>query len=399
MKMLEIYNNLLFYFKIHNHEGLDPSSITNSTKFLTLTYSKYYLIARLKTSFYSRLFNFLGHRVLFIFEPIENLSFTKGICLYLMAKLNMDDFNTDDFNLLNELDKKRIQGTSLFAHDVEYCIRSKTITKSTPNVVTTYFVADLYFQLYMKYKNSEYQIYFKDVVENLVATIPYFEKSATEICFQYTTVSKYHVHNANLFFAELLVKYIYMYKNNENTTKYKKLIIRSLNYSLNDFKKTSTYFYAGEETRNTQIDNYHTGYVLRSMEQIKKYGSDYINIQNLDVEIGKLLSFYLNNFIINGKYIYKYKLKTVEAHSLAESILIFSIFRDRIPEKTLHDYLNKIYKSINLLYHGGKFINKATTFLGIPIIKDKLDYIRWSQAWMFYSIACFVTQGMNRDIE
>jgi hypothetical protein len=387
MDFYKIYEALIKYFKDCNHKGLDWSSIMYSDKFFILSRSNNKYINRFKKSFYSRLVYYLGHRVLFLFEPIERITFVKGICLYLMAKINMNEFNEEDEYLLLELNKKRIKNTCLFAHDVNYYIRDKQVTTNIPNLVTTYFVAELYFQLYLKNEQKEYKNYFKDIVNDLIKTIPYFEKSQTELCFQYTTVSSYNVHNANLLFAELIVKYNFLEKGHVNKKIYDSLIQKSLNYSLTDFKKTSTYYYAGEETRNTNIDNYHTGYLLRSLHEINIYGDQYLKTYDLNKEIKKILDFYLETFIFKGKYIYKYKLKTIETHSLAESILIFSTFSHIFNNQTKKYFLDKIYKTISILYVDGKFMNKINTFKGFPIMKDELDYVRWSQSWMFFSIS------------
>lgn len=396
-KLTFIHDKLLEYFKINKHKGIDWSSIQYGEKYLNYIEHKNKFVKKVKSSLVARSFNFFGHTILSFFEPIERKYFTKAICLYLMGRLRTNHLlDKDDLELLQILKSKKINNSNLYAHDVSYKILGSNITDRTPNLVTTYFVADLYFNLYLVTNDEGYKNEFRLIIVDLLETIPFYRKSDKEICFQYTPVSHYNVHNANLLFCELLVKYNYLYLQGEYFAKNQKLIIQSLNYSISDFKNTSTYFYAGQETRNKSIDNYHTGYVLRSLNEIKTYGQN-IEELNLNLEIDKLLKFYIDTFIIKGKYIYKFRLKNIESHSLAESIIVFSIFNNYIDTKTKQIYLTKIFKTINILYDNknNKFYNKVITCIGVPIRKDKIDYIRWSQAWMFFAISLLLGNEQN----
>lgn len=391
----EIINNLLVYFKNVEHKGIDPLTIFYSSKFLSLTSHKNKFIKRIKASFWSRSFNLFGNRLHFLLEPLERHYYVKGICLYLMAKINLDSFDEKDKMLLKKLDELKIPGAYLFSNPFTTYSQGKEFPPITPFVVGSYFAAELYFKLYNKYKQEEYLKYFKNIVNDLIRIIPIFTKNENEICFHYDTISKYFVHNANLLAVEMITKYNFLLGDHDKFFEYNLLIEKGLNYSLNDFRKTGTYYYAGEETRNKTIDNYHTGYILRSLNEINAYKNSRLKIDNLDNEINKLLDFYIATFVNKGFYIYRTELKTIETHSLAESILVYSTFNSKFDKKIRKVYLKKINKTLNLLYKGGKFINLTNTIFGIPFICDNSDYLRWSQAWILFGLSTLSNEDTN----
>ena len=386
----EINNNLFEYFRRLKHKGLDPDVILGSPKLRALIYDKNKIIRRIKASFWRRLFTYFGKRVIFLFEPFKKDYYhIKAICLYLMAKIELDTFDKDEEGeeLLKILDSFRIPGTYLFSYPFPPHYYGEGYSINSQFSVILSFVAELFFKLYNKYTEEKYLIYFKNVVEAIVNTIPIHIKNNDEICFYYDNVSRYFVHNANLLVVEMITKYNYLFNEHDRFNEFNSLIEKGLNYSLNDYKRTSSYYYSGEETRNKSIDNYHTGYVLRSINEINKYRNNKLQVGNLIIEINKLLEYYIRTFVKTGFYIYKWKLETIEAHSLAESILVYSLFYNKIDEKTRKFYLKKINRTIKILYKDKKFVNSITTCIGIPIISDNLDYIRWAQAWMLYALS------------
>lgn len=229
MKIENIIKDIGYILNQSDLIGLDWVPIIHGKKFQSLTSSKYAIFEKIKRSFFSRLFNLLGSRVLFVFEPFDRIATTKGIVLYLLAKIENNNFNAEDIKYLDEIKKRKIPNTNLYSFGYEYGIRGKKVTLSTPQAIVSYMVAKLFFELYLYFNEKKYLYEFNYIVEEMIQVFPQFSYD-DKICFAYTTNSNYHVHNASLHFTELLA--IYSYYN-----KYDNLIEKSLNYSLSDFQK------------------------------------------------------------------------------------------------------------------------------------------------------------------
>src|SRR5690606_18483622 len=144
----------------------------------------------------------------------------------------------------------------------------------TPNLITTAFVANAFFDLYLKTSDEKYKTFVIKIVNDLIEAIPYKTAGQGEICFMYTPVTDYHVHNANLLYCEMLAKKCYL--EGSYSQNLIKLIESALRYSLRDFENKKNYPYAGEPTPNDSVDNYHTGYLIRSLSEIDRLVGAYI---------------------------------------------------------------------------------------------------------------------------
>ncbi|MCK9467666.1 MAG: hypothetical protein M0P94_05050, partial [Candidatus Absconditabacterales bacterium] len=176
--------------------------------------------------------------------------------------MKREELTPDDFNKINILTKalleKKLQHLNLWAHDVEYDFGNDIdVTTDTPNLVTSAFVINAFWDAYKKTDKIYFLNLFKASVEDLIKTIKYKEFNDNTICFFYTTITKDCIHNANLLYSELLAKYISL--NTENNNFLIELLKKSIRFSLNHFDNTASIPYGIEIL---SVDNYHTGYVI-----------------------------------------------------------------------------------------------------------------------------------------
>ncbi|MEQ3621953.1 MAG: hypothetical protein ABNH34_12035 [Marinobacter sp.] len=369
--------------------GYDPSAINFSKRAIKIrsiiNNVPNRVLRKVLSSLYSRTIYYLGEYSIFLLKPKKKV-YTKGLALVLSG-LACDEFpNYELINILVDLImSKRIRNTYLWAHDIDYSFPGgRAVTTETPNLVTTAFVANAFFDLYKKTNIVSYKEIFNKIVGDLLKEVPYKELSDDKICFMYTPITDYHVHNANLLYAELLAKKIYL--GSSDAEELMSLIDRALNYSLSDFHETETYPYAGPPTRKFAIDNYHTGYLLRSLNEIDSLIGRALNV-DLVPEIRHLLKFYIESFV-SGGYIVRDNERTIQSHSLAEAILIFKIFEEKIAPCDRKIMLCAIKKTIDILYDQSNhyFINNAKMLFGV-FVKDRTEMVRWSNAWMYYAMS------------
>lgn len=390
----QIFNDLYNHTKKCKYKGLDPSILKFDNKILRISN----LINKIKPSIIKKIFlyaffqiqNFCNPLFVRLIKP-EKKYYTKGLALIIsaLAHFNYDNYKGDIQYLIDIILSLKLGNKFVWAHNVDYFFNDRTkITTNTPNLITTYFVGNALFETYIISENIKFLNLFNNIVKDMLTTFPYKEYNNDSICFMYTPNSDYYVHNANILFSELLIKYLYI--NNINDSNIIELVNKSLNYSLRDFDNSNSFPYAGPPTRNNTIDNYHTGYVLRGLFCICKYGNKFLDDEKIKKHIKKGIDIYLNYFV--HKYIYKIKkgfiLSTLESHSLAESILIYLELNQYLTEIQKIKLLNSINNTLIKLWDNKNqyFYNNCKILLGLKIY-DKTDMIRWSNSWMLYALS------------
>ena len=384
----DVRDKLLKRMVDYEFVGYDPSAINFSPRavYIRNLISKIPLsvVRKVFLSLYSRFIYYIGGFAIFLLKP-KQTSYAKGLALVLSGLSKLDETNESLINdLISKILDKRIEGRYLWAHEVNYSFPGgQEVTNETPNLITSAFVANGFFDIYIKTKNEKCREIFLLIVRDIQEVIPYKVVSSDKICFMYTPVTSYHVHNANLHYSELLAKKISIGELESAEKEHLlQLIRKSVNYSISDFEEKGTYPYAGPPTEKLAIDNYHTGYLLRSLYEIDKHLS-----LELDKVVQNLLNFYLKEFVVDG-YIVRDSENTLQSHSLAEAILISKIFGHQFSECTKNKMQNSINKTMHVLYckKRGCFINNVKR-IGPFFIKDRTEMIRWSNCWMFYALS------------
>lgn len=371
--------------------GLDPSAVKydpDLLSFLNKFKNNKYIYKIIHYLVYKTLF-YLGHRIHPVLNP-DRVIYTKGLALTLSGILNLIKNNNEFESLYNSLKKvlhllqsKKLLKSNLFAHDVNYYIGNTFISTSTPNLITTAFVANAYWDLSAHKYFRQYNDFFIELIDDMVNTFP-FRIYKSGGCFMYTPITEYYVHNANLLMAELLSKYISLKPNHH----YFDLLTRALDYSLPDFSDGRKFPYAGSPTPNPSVDNYHTGYVLRSLLEINACTPEIANSRNIMEVIKNGLIFYMDTFIKNG-FVLQGNYNMIETHSLAEAIIIFKKFSRWLNETQKSIFQTGIRNTMKVLWNPTKnyFNNNIKAIPYVGNISDNSEMIRWSNAWMFYALS------------
>jgi len=317
-------------------------------------------------------------RSLFLVPKGENPKGLAIFCSALFILSKSDSLKTIDpiHHLLKRLVELRSPDTSYFCWGYNFDWQSRDIflPKFVPNIICTIFVGNVLLDAYTKFTDSKYLDMAKSAGDFLLEGLNIL-KSGDEICFSYTPLDNGQVHNVNLLGAAFLSR---LY----SLTSEKKFLgpaLRAARYSTHRQNEDGSWVY-GEDKTQRWIDNFHTGYNLCALKDI----GDYAGTHEFESNVNKGFKFYVNNFFREDgapKYFHD-RTYPIDIHSVAQSIITLSAFRD-LDENNI-----KLASSVfewamaNMWDEGGYFYFQVT-----PYYKNKISYMRWSQAWMLLALA------------
>jgi len=151
-------------------------------------------------------------------------------------------------------------------------------------------------------------------------------------------------------------------------------------YAVSRQNKDGSWYY-GEMPGTKWIDNFHTGYNLLALRDISVYAS---TDEFLD-SIRKGFHFYKNHFFRQDgapKY-YHDKIYPIDIHCAAQSIITLKAFKDldissdNLAISVLAWVLKNMWNK-----RQGYFYYQVTR-----LYKNRISYMRWSQAWMLLASA------------
>ena len=144
----------------------------------------------------------------------------------------------------------------------------KVVKKNTPRATVTTQVANTFLDAYETFGEQKYLDIASDICEFFIngKGLNASTDSDGDICFSYTSIDNYHIHNANMLVAAVLVRTWGHTKND----KLKDFAIKSINFTFKHQNNDgSWYYWALPDKILGIIDNYHTGFVLESLAVIK----------------------------------------------------------------------------------------------------------------------------------
>jgi len=257
------------------------------------------------------------------------------------------------------------------------------IPKNTPSTVVSSTCGNAFWKYYQHTGEKKYLNICISICNFFLKNLNIDKISKDKICFSYTPLDNFHVHNANLFVAEFLIK-IGKETKNQNFIEQG---LKAVNYTLGEQNKNGSIYYWGEKQNNYSphhVDHYHSGFEIRSLYSIWKLTND----KKIYDSISRYYKFYLDNFFEN-KTIPKFTPQNtypINIHSCAEAILCNSLLQKDFPQGK--KYLENSSKWIieNMQTKEGWFIYKIKNIKGLKF-KIQIPYIRWGQAWMLNALS------------
>lgn len=337
----------------------------------------------------------------------------KGLALFSSGLLMSGRFNKARIllEIVRKMASSRFSRTC-FSYNFDWQARAFFVPQGIPNVVTTVFVANAFLDYVenqikrlrnsgieglsekdlekkkeeiTQSKDSNEQIFLGDCLkiaqgccEFILHELVLFEDEKT-LCFGYIPGEQVRVHNANMLGAALLARVYFQTRNSDYYEKSRK----AMAYSVAALNKDYSWPY-GELAHHQFIDNFHTGYNLVALKEWMDYTED----NTWQEELEKTYGYFLNTFWLgNGcpKYYHNF-LYPIDIHCSAQGIVTCLKLKDYDDRSV--PMAKKIAKWAieNMQDKEGYFYYQKTKWY-----TNKIPYMRWSQAWMFYALAHLVS--------
>lgn len=374
--MDQIPKKLLEYCERSNFEGHDPYDGLNSRLFNALGFQQ--------SAFLRLAWIQLFKQSPINFRPITGVakSFNPkagGLFLAGAVRLSKEDpaYKNICSGLWSRLKECAVKTQAGFAwgYNFDWQARAFFVPKGTPNIVTTVYVGNALIDYYKLSNDQSIEVYIKGARDFILDEMILWEKTDS-LCFAYIPNKKTEVHNANLWAAAYLARVDALWPREGTSVKVKKAVA----FSLSDIQEDGYWPY-GTSSHHRWMDNFHTGFNLETLMTIQRIYPEDRN----EAVIQKVFDYYYDHFFMadgTPKY-YPNKLYPIDIHTIAESIIICSKIRDPrglpLAEKILNVALSNFWDNGKqyFYYQKGRFI------------MNKIPYIRWAQAWMFYALSVY----------
>jgi len=382
-------DNLLHKVKQDNFKGYDLFDGLNSKLFKATPLYNSSFIRLCFIQFFKRCP--INLRKMFLVPKGFN---AKGGALFLLGACKMfaktgepkyQEMASRLFDLIKKEVIKRERGCA-WGYNFDWQARAFYVPEGTPNIVTTVFVGHALMDYYETFNDESVKPYILGIKEFILSEMILWENDS-QTCFAYIPGQKAEVHNANLLAAALLCRMaIFLEEPSLND-----LVTKAVNFSIADINEDGYWPY-GTMPHHRWMDNFHTAFNLEALLEIRRQ----MNTDVFDGQIKKVFGYYINHFFLDDgtpKY-YHNKLYPVDIHTIAVAILFFAGLFEYESDLFTDDDLNTAKRlmeaNVNLAIN--KFWDKRGYFYYQKnrLFTNKIPYIRWSQAWMFYALSCYM---------
>lgn len=309
---------------------------------------------------------------------------TMGLCLNAYSRLYEQSTRKDCLDSMNSIVQWLAENAAekrshfCWGYNFPWASPEKTTPRHAPNIVVTATIAKGLFRFWLSTGSPQAKEMLKGVAEFILRDLP-FSEDRTGVCFSYTTLAKDCCYNASLLGAEALAK---LHSINPDAELAKKSI-QALDFVVSRQKSDGSWNYSvdlatGQERK--QVD-FHQGYILESISELLKYLN--ISDRKYILALRKGLEFYHHRqFYPNGRSWWRLPREfPVDIHNQAQGIVTFTVckgmaepflsFAETIAEWTMR----------NMQDPKGYFYYRCNR-----LFKNKIPYMRWSQAWMFLAL-------------
>ncbi|MHA1410281.1 MAG: hypothetical protein ACTSQY_08275 [Candidatus Odinarchaeia archaeon] len=361
--------------------GFDPYDIRGEQVFLKLQKNKYLNIsANLILKYFP-----MSLRKVFRVKKTINAKgmglFARGY-LKLYRKLKKKSYLKKALFCLNWLIRNPSKGYHGMCWGYPFDWQSRIfIPARTPSGVVTSSIAHAFIDAYEELNDEKYPGVAKSCCKFMLYDLNIDKIGNDKICFSYTPLDKFHIHNANILVSSVLLR-TYAYTKER---KFKDSAIKAINFTVSHQNKDgSWYYWAPPDELVYNIDNYHTGFVLEGLNIARRVLKDEFKYKS---ELVKGVEFYDRTLFVN-KQIAKYNVNNVfpiDIHSCAQGIITFSELKD-LKRKYIDNARSIARWTIKEMQDstGYFYYRRYKTY------KDKTPFIRWGQGWMLRALSYIV---------
>lgn len=304
-----------------------------------------------------------------------------GILLLILEKAQkLDSFKNDKLNFKNDstVILKRILKNSHWNKNMcgwgySFPWQNRVFYQPpyNPTVVCTYFVLLGLEERYLRTNEKEILKYFEGI-NNYLKKIPFRKKSKETGVFSYSLIDNSICYNASLLCAESisrLANYIKIEKD---------LLTKSrmaLNYVVNSINSDGSLYY-GEDKSQRWVDNFHTIYVLNSVEYLSNYFQ--VNVEDF---IRKASVFYKYNLINTDGSLPYYlgKNNNDDSH-------VYGTFFSSCNKNYFKSCFENEYEKVWNYFSQNMILRNKFRYKKYKYFKNNIVYDRWSTSWILLGI-------------
>ena len=299
----------------------------------------------------------------------------KGLALFASGLIVQGDIRNAG-KLLSLLDKMSCvkYGRGCWGYNFAWQARAFYVPIGTPNLVTTVFVANAYLDMFEATGDNSYLETARQSCTFILNNLILREDSNT-LVFRYVPNAETVVHNAYMLGAALLAR-TYRYSADPiYLEKSRKAIANAIRALSPEFS-----WPYGERFHHQFVDNFHTGFNLVALNTWSEATQD----RTWDTELAGAYDYWRKTFFLqNGcpRY-YSNSTYPIDVHCSAQGIVTCLALR-RLNAESIN-LAKKIaeWTIENMQSTSGAFYYQKTKWF-----TNKISYIRWSQAWMFYALS------------
>jgi hypothetical protein len=377
----QIYDRLYSYAERESFAGWDPFDGLNSRVFqiTPLKYSRYARLAWLQMVKRSA----TNLRPALLIDKGVN---PKAPALFALAELSRYRSTPDQKHAENARDLiDRMLGIGIagdgwtaFGYNFDWQSRSFYAPKGTPAIVPTAFAQQALIEAYEAFGDKRYLKAAEEICKFILTKLNRPIETDDEICFSYTPIDRAVIYNASLLAGECLARIGAITSNDEYLT----LAAKTARFVIRRQRNDGAWSY-GAEGKQAWVDNFHTAYILLSLQRIADRVREISGEVNDAIACGR--SYWLNNFFLAEgvpKY-YDKETYPIDIHSAAAAIVGLCELEETDLAKRVGSWtIDNMLDSEGFFYYQ-KRKNGAV----------KTPFMRWGQAWMAYALARLIEIG------
>lgn len=303
----------------------------------------------------------------------------KGGGLILQGLLRAGARIDSDWQVESERLKQRLLNVSVrttsgigWGYPFDWQSRTHFVKKHTPTIVTTAFVAEALLQCYEHQPSEELLVALTHAADYILKDVGQV-RTGDGLCFSYSEGDKQIVFNASLLGASYLAKLGELLGEDPYTNAARE----AARFVVKHQAANGSWAYGLGSTQQW-VDSFHTGYVLMSLRAI----GESLATDEFHGAIEKGYHYYraaffradgLPKYFANADY-------PIDTHAAAHAIITLSVFGDRKAAEHI-----ATWTCGNMQNADGSFMYQLH-----ERYRNKIAYIRWSNAWMFLALATLI---------
>ncbi len=388
MNITELNCELIASVQANNFTGLDPFDSLNSRFLEKLPFLRRGVFGLAWIQIHKR--SIINFRPLCLVPKGRN---PKGIGLFILGLIE-DYKRTNDTAYLNDAielanwlltvqSNLSVEGKAQWLHacwgyHFDWNARAFFVPKGKPNVITTIYVSQALYALGQIADAKQYVDAALDSAHFIVKTL-YSEIDGRQF-FAYIPGEETFVHNASLWGAA----WVAFMANATNNNAYKELALTVARQSVSEQAEDGSWVY-GARHHHQFIDGFHTGYNLEALHVLRTA----LQTTEFDAPIALGLAYYKKELFERdgtAKY-YNNNRYPLDMHSVSQAVLTLLKVSSEKEDVELAGKI--IQRSIETLFMPNK---KRFVYQKHKHFTNKINYIRWTQAWVYYSFAYYNRQ-------